>query len=315
MTKYIIRRLLLIIPLVFSITTILFFVLKLIPGDPLAFLDQQSTFSLTEEQREQKMEALGLNDPLYEQYFRYIGDLILRGDMGRSVRTNNPVRYEILTRLPDTIVLTLSSLVIVAFLALPLGMIAALRRGRWQDSIAMVLSLFFVSMPAFWFGLILLLIFGLWLDLLPTVGQGRTFTGYVESLILPATTLSLILIGITTRMVRSSMLEVLNRDYVRTARAKGVANSRVIFRHALPNALIPVLTVFAGQLAGLLGGVVVIERIFSWPGIGEVLVSAVFNRDYLVVTGVTLTFSMLVILVYLLLDIAYAFVDPRVRLE
>ena len=315
MTKYILRRLLLIIPLVFSITTILFFVLKLIPGDPLAFLEQQSTFSLTEEQREAKMEALGLNDPLHEQYIRYMTDLILRGDMGRSVRTNNPVTYEILTRLPDTIVLTLSSLVIVAFLAIPLGMFAALRRGRWQDSLAMVMALFFVSMPAFWFGLILLLIFGLWLDLLPTVGQGRTFTGYIESLILPATTLSLILIGITTRVVRTSMLEVLSRDYVRTARAKGVHRTRVVVGHALPNALIPVLTVFAGQLSGLLGGAVVIERIFSWPGIGEVLVSAVFNRDYLVVTGVTLTFSVVVIFVYLLLDIAYAFVDPRVRLE
>ena len=315
MTKYILRRLLLLIPLVFSITTILFFVLKLIPGDPLSFLEQQSTFSLTEAQREQKMEALGLNDPLHEQYIRYMSDLLLRGDMGRSVRTNNPVSYEILTRLPDTIVLTLSALAIVAFLSLPLGVLAALQRGRMLDRIVMFLALFFVSMPAFFFGLILLLIFALELDLFPSLGQGRTFTGYVHSLILPATTLSLILIGVTTRMVRSSMLEVLSRDYVRTARAKGVHWTRVVFRHALPNALIPVLTIYAGQLSGLLGGAVVIERIFSWPGIGEVLVSAIFNRDYLVVTGVTLTFSMLVILVYLLLDIAYAFVDPRVRLE
>ena len=315
MTKYIFRRLLLIIPLVLSITTILFFVLKLIPGDPLAFLAQQSTFNLTQEMRDQKMEALGLNDPLIEQYLRYMGDLILRGDMGKSVSNNTPVSYEIRTRLPDTIVLTLSALAIVAFLALPLGMVAALKRGRWQDTVAMVLSLFFVSMPAFWFGLMLLLIFGLWLDLLPTTGQGRSLPDYLQSLILPATTLSLILIGITTRMVRSSMLEVLNRDYVRTARAKGVPNSRVIFGHAFPNALIPVLTVFAGQLAGLLGGAVVIERIFGWPGIGHLLVDGVFNRDYLVVTGVTLTFSLIVILVYLLLDIAYAFIDPRVRLE
>ncbi len=315
MTKYIFRRLLLIIPLVLSITTILFFVLKLIPGDPLAFLAQQSTFNLTQEMRDQKMEALGLNDPLIEQYLRYMGDLILRGDMGKSVSNNTPVSYEIRTRLPDTIVLTLSALIIVAFLALPLGMVAALKRGRWQDTVAMVLSLFFVSMPAFWFGLMLLLIFGLWLDLLPTTGQGRSLPDYLQSLILPATTLSLILIGITTRMVRSSMLEVLNRDYVRTARAKGVPNSRVIFGHAFPNALIPVLTVFAGQLAGLLGGAVVIERIFGWPGIGHLLVDGVFNRDYLVVTGVTLTFSLIVILVYLLLDIAYAFIDPRVRLE
>lgn len=315
MTKYILRRLLLIIPLVFSITTILFFVLKLIPGDPLAFLEQQSTFSLTEEQREAKMEALGLNDPLLEQYLRYMENLILRGDMGRSVRTNNPVTYEILTRLPDTAVLALSSLALATALSLPLGVLAALKRGHLLDRFIMFLALFFVSMPAFFFGLILLLIFALELDLFPSLGQGRTFSAYVHSLILPAVTLSLILIGVTTRMVRSSMLEVLSRDYVRTARAKGVPGGRVVFGHALPNAMIPVLTIYAGQLSGLLGGAVVIERIFSWPGIGEVLVSAIFNRDYLVVTGVTLTFSLLVILVYLLLDITYAFVDPRVRLE
>ncbi|MCY3934867.1 MAG: ABC transporter permease [Anaerolineaceae bacterium] len=315
MTKYILRRILLIIPLVFSITTILFFVLKLIPGDPLAFLEQQSTFSLTEEQREAKMEALGLNDPLHEQYIRYMRGLILHGDMGRSVRTNNPVTYEILTRLPDTIVLALSSLALATALSLPLGVLAALQRGRWLDRLIMFMSLFFVSMPAFFFGLILLLIFALELDLFPSLGQGRTFTAYVHSLILPAVTLSLILIGVTTRMVRSSMLEVLSRDYVRTAHAKGVPGAHVVFGHALPNAMIPVLTIYAGQLSGLLGGAVVIERIFSWPGIGEVLVSAIFNRDYLVVTGVTLTFSLLVISVYLLLDITYAFVDPRVRLE
>ena len=314
MTKYILRRVLLIIPLVFSITTILFFVLKLIPGDPLAFLEQQSTFSLTEEQREAKMEALGLNDPLHVQYFRYMEGL-MRGDLGRSVRTNNEVTYEIFTRLPDTIVLALSSLALATALSLPLGVLAALKRGHVLDRAIMFMSLFFVSMPAFFFGLILLLIFALELDLFPSLGQGRTFTGYVHSLILPAVTLSLILIGVTTRMVRSSMLEVLSRDYVRTARAKGVPGGNVVFGHALPNALIPVLTIYAGQLSGLLGGAVVIERIFSWPGIGEVLVSAIFNRDYLVVTGVTLTFSMLVIVVYLLLDITYAFVDPRVRLE
>lgn len=315
MTKYILRRVLLIIPLVFSITTILFFVLKLIPGDPLAFLEQQSTFSLTEEQREAKMEALGLNDPLHVQYLRYMEGLLLHGDLGRSVRTNNEVTYEIFTRLPDTIVLALSSLGLATALSLPLGVLAALKRGHLLDRAIMFMSLFFVSMPAFFFGLILLLIFALELDLFPSLGQGRTFTGYVHSLILPAVTLSLILIGVTTRMVRSSMLEVLSRDYVRTAHAKGVPGGNVVFGHALPNALIPVLTIYAGQLSGLLGGAVVIERIFSWPGIGEVLVSAIFNRDYLVVTGVTLTFSLLVIVVYLMLDITYAFVDPRVRLE
>jgi len=314
-TKYILRRILLIIPLVFSITTILFFVLKLIPGDPLAFLEQQSTFSLTEEQREAKMEALGLNDPLHEQYIRYMRGLILHGDMGRSVRTNNPVTYEILTRLPNTIILALSSLFLATALSLPLGVLAALQRASFLDRTIMILALFFVSMPVFWFGLINLLIFSLELDLFPVVGQGRDFAEYVHALVLPAVTLSLVLIGVTTRMVRSSMLEVLSRDYVRTARAKGNPGSRVVFGHALPNALIPVLTVYAGQLSGLLGGAVVVERIFTRQGIGEVLVSAVFNRDYLVVTGVTLTFSFIVIVVYLLLDITYAFVDPRVRLE
>jgi peptide/nickel transport system permease protein len=172
-----------------------------------------------------------------------------------------------------------------------------------------------VSIPAFWFGIMLMLIFGLYLGWLPTVGQGKEPIEFVQSLILPSVTLSLILLGLVTRMVRSSMLEVLSRDYVRTAHAKGLGDRRVNFRHALPNALIPILTVLSGQFASLLGGAVVIEQVFGWPGIGRLAVNAVFRRDYQVVTGTVFVFSIIVIIVNLATDILYSFIDPRIRLQ
>jgi peptide/nickel transport system permease protein len=310
---YIIRRLLLLIPIVFGVITITFIMIHSIPGDPLELLYGQNK-QLTNEEKERISESLGLNDPLLVQYGRYIVNLF-KGDMGISITTRAPVTYEIFERFPDTMMLTGSSMLLVILIAVPLGIISALKRGSWIDTLAMSGAMIGVSMPAFWFGIMLMLLFGLYLGWLPTGGQGKTPVELVKSLILPSVTLSLILVGLLTRMVRSSMLEVLNQDYVRTAHSKGLRTWNVVFKHALPNALIPILTVISGQVAILLGGVVIIESVFSWPGIGRLAVSSIFRRDYQIVTGTVLIFTFIVIIINLFTDILYSFIDPRIRLQ
>jgi peptide/nickel transport system permease protein len=310
---YIFRRLLLLIPIAIGVATITFIMIHSIPGDPLELIYGQSK-QLSLEERERVSESLGLNDPMMVQYLRYMANLA-KGDMGISITTRAPVSYEIFERLPDTLMLTGSAMLLVILIALPLGIISAVRRGTWIDSLAMTGALIGVSMPAFWFGIMLMLVFGLYLGWLPTGGQGRTTLELIKSLILPSVTLSLILVGLLTRMVRSSMLEVLNQDYVRTARSKGLKPARVVFKHSLPNAFIPILTVISGQVAILLGGSVIIESVFSWPGIGRLAVNSIFRRDYQIVTGVVLIFSAMVIVINLFTDILYSFIDPRIRLQ
>ena len=301
------------IPLVFGVTTATFALIHLIPGDPVELM-MSNARQLTSEEIDRIRDKMGLNDPLPLQYVRYVTNL-LKGDMGKSVRSRSDVSYEILQRLPDTIILTLTSITLVLIFALPIGILSALKRGTWIDTAAMTFALFGVSIPQFWFGIMLMLIFGLHLDWLPTVGQGKTPIEFARSLVLPSVTLSLSLMGLVTRMERSSMLEVLSVDYVRTAHAKGLGSRRVNYRHALPNALIPVLTVISGQFATLLGGAVVIEKVFGWPGIGRLAVDAIFARDYLVVTNTVLVFSIMVILVNLANDILYSYIDPRIRFQ
>ncbi|MCY3979989.1 MAG: ABC transporter permease [Chloroflexi bacterium] len=313
MKKYILRRVILMIPLVFGVTTATFALIHLIPGDPVELM-MSNTRQMTQEEIDRIRDKLGLNDPLPAQYVRYLTNL-LKGDMGKSVRSRSDVSYEILQRLPDTIILTVTSISIVLVFALPIGILSALKRGTWIDTLAMTFALFGVSIPAFWFGIMLMLIFGLHLDWLPTVGQGKTPIEFTRSLILPSVTLSLILLGLVTRVARSSMLEVLSLDYVRTARAKGMGARYVNFRHALPNALIPILTVVSGQFASLLGGAVLIEKVFGWPGIGRLAVDSIFARDYLVVTNTVLVFAIMVILVNLANDILYSYIDPRIRFQ
>lgn len=313
MKQYILRRVILMIPLVLGVTTATFALIHLIPGDPVELM-MSNARQLTQEEIHRIREKLGLNDPLPVQYVRYVTNL-LKGDMGISVRSRSDVSYEIMQRLPDTVILTVTSICLVLVLALPIGILSALKRGTWIDTAAMTFALFGVSIPAFWFGIMLMLIFGLYLDWLPTVGQGKTPIEFARSLILPSVTLSLILLGLVTRVARSSMLEVLSLDYVRTARAKGLGAKWVNFRHALPNALIPILTIVSGQFAALLGGAVVIEKVFGWPGIGRLAVDAIFARDYLVVTNTVLVFALMVIVVNLATDILYTYIDPRIRFQ
>ncbi len=315
MSRYILRRLLLVIPLLLAVSLATFMLINLAPGDPISTRFGLNMNNLEPERIDEIREELGLNDPLPVQYLRYLGDL-LRGDLGRSITTNRPVSEEILSRLPATIKLTLAAMFFVVLIAVPLGIISAVKRGSLVDSTSMGAALVGVSMPSFWFGIMLMLLFSLKLGWLPTGGQGDgTVAGGAKALILPAVTLGAALMGLVARLSRSSMLEVLDQDYMRTARAKGLAPRLVLVRHGLRNALIPVITVLGVQFASLLGGAVIVETIFSWPGMGRLAINAISRRDYPVIMGTVLVFSVVFVLANLLVDILYTMIDPRIRYE
>ncbi len=315
MRRYVLQRLALVIPLLFAISLLTFIMIHLTPGDPIATQYGLDISRLDEASRMRLRQEYGLNDPLPVQYVRYIGN-VLRGDMGKSITTRSPVSQEIFARLPATIELTLASMLFVVLAAIPLGIISAVRRGSLLDNVCMAGALLGVSMPAFWFGLMLMLLFSLYLNWLPSGGRGDgTLVGALQALILPSITLGTGLMGIVTRVTRSSMLEVLGQDYMRTAHAKGLAPRIVLVRHGLRNALIPVVTILGLQFASLLGGAVIVETIFSWPGIGRLAVNAIFRRDYPVIMGTVLVFAVVFVVINLLVDILYTFLDPHIRYE
>jgi ABC-type dipeptide/oligopeptide/nickel transport system permease component len=253
--------------------------------------------------------ALGFDRPLYEQFGRYV-TRAAQGDLGVSLRSNRPVATLIRERLPATVELTLAALLIAVAVAVPAGIVAAVRRGSLVDRVAMVGAVAGQAMPIFWLALLLITLFGVYLRWLPVFGRGS-----LAHLVLPAVSLSTVILGRLARLVRSSMLEVLGQDYVRTARAKGVGEPRVLAAHALKNAAIPIVTLLGLQFAQLLGGAVVTETIFAWPGIGRLVVEAIFNRDFPVIQGVVLVVSLIFVSVNLLVDLAYAALDPRIRSE
>jgi peptide/nickel transport system permease protein len=313
--RYILRRLLLIVPLLLAISVLTFFMIHLAPGDPISTRFGLNLKNLEPERIEQIREELGLNDPLPVQYLRYLSNL-LQGDLGRSLTTNRSVAGEIISRLPATIELTIASMLIVLLVAIPLGILSAVKRGSLVDNLCMAGALLGVSMPSFWFGIMLMLLFSLKLGLLPTGGRGDgTLADLIKALIMPAITLGTGLMGIVARLTRSSMLEVLGQDYMRTAYAKGLATRLVLVRHGLRNALIPVVTVIGVQFASLLGGAVIIETIFAWPGMGRLAVNAISRRDYPVIMGTVLVFAVVFVLANLIVDILYTFIDPRIRYD
>jgi peptide/nickel transport system permease protein len=312
-TAYIVRRLLLLVPLLLAISLLTFLLINLAPGDPISSRFGLNLNRLEPERIEQIREELGLNDPLPVQYLRYLRNL-LRGDLGRSLSTNQPVAQEILSRLPATIKLTLAAMLFVVLIAMPLGIVSAVRRGSLVDNLAMGVALLGVSMPSFWFGIMLMLLFSLKLSWFPSTGQGDgTPMGDLKALVLPALTLGVGLMGLVTRLTRSSMLEVLGQDYMRTAHAKGLSGTIVLLRHGLRNALIPVVTVLGLQFASLLGGAVIIETVFAWPGIGRLAVNAIWRRDYPVIMGTVLMFSLIFVITNLIVDVIYTIIDPRIR--
>jgi len=313
--QYILRRLLILFPLLLAISLITFFLINMAPGDPISAKFGLEIKDLEPERIEQIREELGLNDPLPVQYMRYLGNL-LRGDMGQSLTTKRPVSEEILSRFPATLQLTAAAMLFVLLVAIPLGIISAVKRGSLVDNLCMAGGLLGVSMPSFWFGIMLMLLFTLKLGWLPSTGRGDgTFLGALKALIMPALTLGTGMMGLVTRLMRSSMLEILGQDYMRTAHAKGLMPRVVLIRHGMRNALIPVITVIGGQFASLLGGAVIIESVFAWPGIGRLAVDSISRRNYPVIMGTVLVFAVTFVLVNLLVDILYTVVDPRIRYD
>jgi peptide/nickel transport system permease protein len=288
---------------VLGVSTLVFLLIHLVPGDPVeAMLGERAQAS----DRAALRAALGLDLPLWEQYRRYLEGL-LRLDFGQSFLDQRPVAAILAERLPATLRLATAALGIAILIALPLGVLAARFRGSAVDSAAMTLSLLGVSIPNFWLGPMLILLFSLWLGWTPVSGAEQPV-----SIILPAITLGTAMAAILARMVRASMLEVLGEDYVRTARAKGLGEGVVLWRHALRNAWLPVLTVIGLQLGGLLAGAVITETVFAWPGIGSLLVESIKARDFPVVQGCVLLISLCYVLVNALTDLAYVWIDPRI---
>ena len=302
--RALLKRLLYTLPVIWLVVSMVFLLIHLVPGDPVEqMLGEGATASDISALRHQ----YGLDQPLGVQYVHYWQG-VLRGDLGRSLRLNDSVTHLLLTRYPYTLELTVAALVLALALAIPAGVAAALRRARWQDTTVGVVSLLGLSFPGFALGPILILIFSIEIGWLPVSGAGSP-----AHLVLPAITMGSALAAILTRMVRTAMLEELGQDYVRTARAKGLPEHIVVYRHALRNAIIPVMTLVGLQFGAMLAGAIVTETIFSWPGIGRLTISAISNRDYPLVQGCILAVGLTYILVNLLTDVLYTVANPRIR--
>lgn len=303
MGRYAVRRLLGTVPVVLGIVFFIMFTVDLIPGDPVELM-------LGENARQEQVEALqrrlGLDKPLPVRYVRYLADLI-KGDLGRSIRENRPVVDELADAWPPTVKLTVSAIVIAIAIGVTTGIISAARPYGWLDNTFRVGTLLGLSMPVFWIGLVLMYTFGYYWPILPVGG-----TGTFAHLILPAVTLAAPSAAMISRMTRSSLLEVTHEDFVRTARAKGVSERAVLFRHAARNAMIPVLTVIGLQVGQMLGGAILTETIFAWPGIGRLMVRAIFARDHILLQGAVLICALAFVVVNLIVDLAYAYIDPRI---
>ena len=309
MHKYILKRLLMLIPVILGVTFIVFFILNLSPGDPAAMiLGEQATA----EALEMKREELGLNDPILVRYFNYMKDL-LRGDMGVSYRNSISVWEQVIDRFPNTVVLAIAGILVALLIGIPLGILSAKKQNTVIDNISMVLSLIGVSMSNFWFGLLVVMLFALKLGWLPSQGMGEGFVPLLLSLILPALTLGTGSAGTIARMTRSSMLEVIRQDYISTARAKGVDERTVTYQHMLRNALIPIITAVGLQFGSLLGGAMLTETVFSWPGLGRLMVENIKSKDIPMVLGCVVFLATMFTIVNLVVDIIYAFVDPRIK--
>jgi peptide/nickel transport system permease protein len=332
MGRYIVRRLIGTIPVLFGLSIVLFAFIHLLPGDPAtAILGQHATPERVQAMRE----YLGLNLPLWQQYINYVSGLF-RGDFGSSIINNQPLLSELIKRFPATIELTVAAMIYAAGVGIPLGRFAARHAQEWSDGAVTIASLLGISIPVFVLGLTLQYIFAVQLAVLPAAGRidpranlviqtnfvlidsllmGRIdlFIDGLQHLILPAIALGSIPLAIITRITRASVLDVSNEDYVRTARAKGLKERRVDGRHIMRNAWLPVVTVIGLQVGGLLGGAVITETVFAWGGVGRFVVEAINNRDYLVVQNTILIFALIFLVVNLIVDILYAFLNPRIR--
>ncbi|MEA3493087.1 MAG: ABC transporter permease [Candidatus Margulisiibacteriota bacterium] len=318
MRKFIVRRLFQLIPLLIGVSLISFFVMHLAPGDPTALFTDPN---IDPSDLARIRANWGLDKPIIVQYFYWLGNAV-RGDFGTSYTTGRPVISEVLERLPATLLLMIPSFIITFMITIPLGVISAVKKGGWFDNFVTVLSFAGMATPSFWLGLMLMLLFAVHLDWLPAVGmydpllKGGWVARWLDvgrHMILPLTTMTILSLAGITRYQRASMLEVLNQDYIRTARAKGLPERIVIYKHALRNSLIPIVTILGLSLPGLFGGAFIIETIFAWPGMGRLGVMAVFQRNYPLIMGIVILSAMLIMLGNLFADLGYALVDPRIR--
>jgi ABC-type dipeptide/oligopeptide/nickel transport system permease component len=300
---FVLRRLLLTIPVLLGVLFVVMLTMELIPGDPVALMLGDAA---TKETIARFREHLGLDRPLAVRYVRYLGQVVT-GDLGRSIQQNRPVVDELAEAWPATVQLTVVALALAALVGVATGIVSAIWPNSLFDSLSRLSSLFGLSMPVFWTGLVLIVVFAFWLPLLPVGGVGSP-----AHLVLPAVTLALPSIAMIARMTRSSVLEVLREDYVRTARAKGVGERFVVAKHALRNAAIPILTLVGLQAGQLMGGAVLTETVFAWPGLGRLMVKAIFARDYVLLQGAVLIFAMAFVVINLIVDLSYGVLDPRV---
>ena len=303
MLIFVLRRLLLTVPVLLGVLFVVMLTMDLIPGDPVQLMLGDAA---SKENVARFREHLGLDRPLVVRYVRYLGHVVT-GDLGRSIQQNRPVVDELGDAWPATLQLTVAALLLAAVVGVATGIVSAIWPNSLFDALSRLSSLFGLSMPVFWTGLVLIVVFAFWLPLLPVGGVGSP-----SHLVLPAVTLALPSIAMIARMTRSSVLEVLREDYVRTARAKGVGERLVVAKHALRNAAIPILTLVGLQAGQLMGGAVLTETVFAWPGLGRLMVKAIFARDYILLQGAVLIFAMAFVVINLVVDLSYGMLDPRV---
>lgn len=317
MSSYLIKRMLMVIPTVWGAVTLVFLAIHLAPGDPISlFIPPDFPMDASEDRIQELRERMGIDRPLHEQYVSFILGL-LQFDLGTSLQFQTPVAEGVMQRLRATLELGILSLLIAVVLGVTVGVLSAVRRGTLVDNVAMTLALFGVSIPNFWLGILLMQLVGLHWPILPPSGYGGSILT-AEGLryaLLPAITIGISGAGGLARYTRSSMLDVLNEDYVRTARSKGLADRVVVYKHAMRNALIPIVTLLGLSFGSMLSGAVIVETVFGWPGLGRFLVTGISNRDFPVVQGVVLVIAVGFVLANLLTDIVYGFIDPRIRYD
>lgn len=309
MYSYIIRRVLQCIPVLIGVTLLAFSMMNIIPGSAITMMADPRASNIPEELQQRLLEHYGYLDPVPIRYLKFLGNAAL-GDLGFSLRFNQPVTRIVISRLPPSLLLAFSASLVATVAGVFFGIIAAIHRGKIPDTISMIAALIGASAPVFWLGLLLMLVFSVRFNLLPASGWGD---GNIRYLILPAATLGFAFSAVIARVTRSSMLEVLGMDYIRTARAKGVGEKTVIYHHALKNTMIPVITVVGGQMGRLLSGAVLTETVFAWPGLGRLLINSIQMRDLPTVQGCLVFIAAAFVFVNLIIDIFYIFLDPRIQ--
>lgn len=313
MLKYVVRRLLIMIPVLFGVTVVISSLVYIAPGNPARIALGQGASPESVAQLEAEM---GLNRPPHIRYVDWLFG-VLQGDLGVSIQSGRPVTTLILERLPATLELALVAMVITLLIALPLGVVSAVHQYSWIDNTSMVFAIFWLSMPSFWLGLMLIYLFAVQWQIFPVSGRNGAFLSLTwwSFVLLPAIATGTRRAGLLTRLMRSSMLEILGEEYIRTARGKGIGSRAVVLTHGIKNAMIPVITLIGLQIPLIFSGTVIIEEVFSWPGMGRLLVNAVMQRDYPVVQGTVLVYSVIVLFSNFAVDIAYTYIDPRVSYE